>query len=69
MARKVARSAITGKFVNNAAAARWPKTTAFEYVGSGTNNAKTVNRSVETGKFVSNASAKRNPDSTISQRV
>lgn len=66
MGRSVNRSAATGKFVNNAAAARWPSKTIIEQVGKGTSNAQTVNRSASTGKFVSSTTAKKDPGGTIS---
>lgn len=69
MGRTVNRSAGSGRFVSNAAAARWPSKTTTERVGNGTSNAKTVNRSAATGQFVTDAAAKRNPGGTISQRV
>ena len=69
MGRSVNRSAKSGKFVSNAAAARWPSKTTTERVGSGTSNARTVNRSASTGEFVTARAAKDNPGGTISQRV
>jgi hypothetical protein len=69
MGRSVNRSAKSGKFVSNAAAARWPSKTTTERVGSGTGNARTVHRSASTGEFVTARAAKNNPGGTISQRV
>jgi hypothetical protein len=69
MGRTVNRSAGTGRFVSNAAAARWPGKTTTERVGSGTSNAHAVNRSAASGRFVTDATAARNPDGTIRQRV
>ena len=69
MGRTVNRSASTGRFVNNAAAARWPDKTTTERVGSGTSNARTVNRSASTGQFVTQQQANANPTGTIGQRV
>ncbi|NWL33577.1 ABC transporter ATP-binding protein [Paenarthrobacter nitroguajacolicus] len=52
-----------------AVAARRPSTTTVEFVGSGTNNSRTVNRSADSGRFVTAAAAKRNPGGTIKQKV
>lgn len=65
----VNRSARSGRFVSNAAAARWPGKTTTERVGSGTSNRTTVNRSASTGRFVTQRAADGNPGGTISQRV
>lgn len=69
MARSVRRSAHTGRFVGNAAAARWPGKTTTERVGSGTANSRSVYRSASTGRFVTEGTAKRNPGGTINQQV
>jgi hypothetical protein len=69
MARRVNRSAGTGRFVSKATASRNPKTTTTERVGKGTSNKTTVNRSAATGRFVEKSTAKRHPNTTISQRV
>lgn len=69
MGRTANRSAGSGRFVSNAAAARWPGKTTTERVGSGTSNSTTVNRSAASGRFVTENAAKRNPGGTISQRV
>lgn len=65
----VHRSAKSGRFVSNAAAARWPSKTTTERVGSGTGNSTTVHRSASSGRFVTKRAADGNPDGTISQRV
>lgn len=65
----VNRSAKSGRFVSNAAAARWPGKTTTERVGSGTSNNTTVHRSAATGRFVTKRTADGNPGGTISQRV
>jgi hypothetical protein len=65
----VHRSAKSGRFVSNAAAARWPSKTTTERVGSGTSNSTTVHRSASSGRFVTKRTADGNPDGTISQRV
>lgn len=67
--RSVNRSAGSGRFVSNAAAARWPSKTTTEHVGAGTGNSHSVNRSASTGRFVTEATARRNPGGTINQQV
>lgn len=69
MARSVNRSARSGRFVTKATAARSPRTTTTERVGSGTANSRSVNRSASTGRFVTQATARRNPGGTITQKV
>jgi len=69
MGRSVNRSASSGRFVSNAAAARWPSKTTTERVGSGTSNKTTVHRSASSGQFVTKRTADGNPGGTISQRV
>lgn len=69
MARKVNRSAISGRFISNAAAARWPGKSTTERVGSGTGNSRTVTRSAVTGQFVPHGRGDTNPNGTIRQRV
>lgn len=69
MGRTVNRSARTGKFVSNAAVARWPGKTTTERVGRGTSNNRTVYRSAKTGRFITKSTALRNPEGTIQQRV
>lgn len=69
MAKTVHRSARTGRFVGNAAVARWPSKTTTERVGNGTGNNRTVYRSASTGEFVTEGQARRDPGGTISQRV
>jgi hypothetical protein len=67
--RSVSRSARSGRFVTKAHAARSPRTTTTERVGSGTANNRTVTRSATTGRFVTKQSVTRNPGGTISQKV
>lgn len=69
MARTVNRSALSGRFVSKASAARWPGKTVSERVGRGTSNTTQVHRSASTGRFVTGSAAKRNPGGTIGQRV
>lgn len=67
MARKVNRSASTGRFVKASTAKRHPKTTVTETVGGGSSRA--VYRSAITGKFVKQSTAERHPSNTIRQEV
>lgn len=67
MARKVNRSASTGRFVKAATAARNPRSTTTEVVGTG--GKRTVYRSATTGRFVTASTAKRSPRTTIKQGV
>ncbi|PWF79491.1 ABC transporter ATP-binding protein [Kocuria rosea] len=69
MARRVNRSARTGRFVSNAAAARWPGKTTRESVGRGTSNQHTVTRSATTGRFVPKGLGDSDPGGSIRQRV
>ena len=66
MARSVNRSARTGRFVSNAAAARWPGKTTTERVGRGTGNSRTVYRSAYTGEFITPNQARRDPGGSMS---
>lgn len=60
------RSAITGRYISNAAAARHPRTTVTE---RGANNSSgTHHRSSITGHFVTGATANRHPDTTVTER-
>ncbi|SUE07796.1 Uncharacterised protein [Rhodococcus erythropolis] len=69
MTGKVNRSTISGRFISNAAAARWPATTVRESVGNGTSNAIAVTRSSSTGRFVTSRNGDGNPSGTMRQRV
>ena len=68
-ARSINRSATSGRFVSQAAAARWPSRTTTERVGRGTSNTRAVNRSAATGRFVKASTAAKHPESTITQKV
>ncbi|MHA0036618.1 hypothetical protein [Deinococcus sp. PESE-13] len=60
------RSAITGRYISNAAAARHPNTTVVE---RGSNNSNgTHHRSAVTGQFVTEAYASRNPKTTVTEK-
>ena len=58
-----ARSAITGRYVSKATAARHPRTTVVE---TGSNRSSgTHHRSAITGRYVTSATAKRSPNVTV----
>ncbi len=60
-----ARSAITGRFVTKATAARHPRTTV---VNSGSNRGSgTAYRSAITGKYVTKGTATRHPNTTVTE--
>lgn len=61
-----ARSAISGKYISKAAAARHPRTSVVE---SSTNHGKgTHHRSAITGHFVKPATAARHPNTTVTEK-
>lgn len=60
------RSAITGRFISNAAAARHPRTTVVERGSSRSHG--DLNRSAISGRFVTDATARRHPDTTVTER-
>lgn len=61
------RSAISGRYISKAAAARHPKTSVREAPGpnrgSGTNH-----RSAITGRFISGAAAARHPKTSLTEK-
>lgn len=59
------RSAITGRFVSKATAARWPNTTVRE--SGGKNSGGTRHRSAISGQFVTEGTAKRHPNTTVTE--
>jgi hypothetical protein len=65
MARGNHRSAITGRYVSRATAARHPRTTVTE--SSGNRSAGTHHRSATTGRYVSAATAARHPRTTVTE--
>lgn len=67
--RSVSRSARSGRFVTKAHAARSPRTTTTERVGSGTSNNRSVTRSATSGRFVTKRWGNENPGGTINQKV
>lgn len=60
------RSAITGRYIGKAAAARHPRTSVTE---SGANRSSgTHHRSAITGKFVTERTATRHPKTTVTEK-
>ncbi len=60
------RSAITGRYVNGAAAARHPRTTVTEH---GSNHSSgTHHRSAITGRYMNGAAAARHPRTTVTEQ-
>jgi hypothetical protein len=61
-----ARSAVTGRYVSKATAARHPRTTVVE---TGRNNSSGEHhRSAITGHYVTEATAKRHPNTTVTEK-
>jgi len=60
------RSAITGRYLSNASAARHPRTSVTETGGNKGSGAH--NRSSITGRYLSNAAAARHPNTSITER-
>ena len=63
---KTSRSAITGRYVTSATAARHPRTTVTESGGNHSNG--THSRSAITGRYVTPATAARHPRTTVIER-
>lgn len=61
-----ARSAISGRYVSRATAARHPRTTVTEHGGN--HSSGTHSRSAITGRYVTAATAKRHPNTTTTER-
>lgn len=60
------RSAITGRYISNAAAARHPRTSITE---SGANRSSgTHHRSSISGRFITPAAAARHPNTSVTER-
>lgn len=60
-----ARSAITGRYVSRATAARHPRTTVVEH---GRNRGSVAaSRSAITGRYVTPATARRHPNTTVTE--
>ena len=66
MSKGHSRSAITGRYVTPATAARNPKTTVTERGGN--HSSGTHHRSAVTGRYVTEATAARNPKTTVTER-
>lgn len=61
-----ARSAISGKYISAASAARQPRTSVVE---KGSNHgAGTHHRSAITGRYVTGATAQRRPNTTVTEQ-
>lgn len=61
-----ARSAITGRYISKAAAARHPRTAVVESGGS-SKSSGTSSRSAITGRYVTKGTARRHPNTTITE--
>jgi len=60
-----ARSAITGRYVSRATAARHPRTTVVE--SGGNRGSGTHHRSSITGRYVTGSTAQRHPNTTVTE--
>lgn len=60
------RSAITGRYISKAAAARHPKTSVTESSG-GNQSSGTHHRSAITGLYISEAAAARHPNTSVTE--
>ncbi|SCX60554.1 hypothetical protein SAMN03159343_4117 [Klenkia marina] len=68
MAKGHHRSAISGRYISSAAAARHPRTSVTES-GSGANRSSgTHHRSAITGHFISSAAAARHPSTSVTEQ-
>lgn len=66
MARGHHRSAISGRYISGAAAARHPRTSVTE---TGSNrSAGTHNRSAISGRYISDAAAARHPNTSVTEK-
>lgn len=60
------RSGITGRYISNAAAARWPRTSVRE---TGPNQSSGMHhRSTVTGEFITGVQAARNPNTSVTEK-
>ncbi len=66
MAKGHSRSAISGRYISKAAAARHPRTSVTERGGN--TGTGTRNRSAITGRYVTPAAAARHPNTTVTER-
>ncbi|MDD7921246.1 hypothetical protein [Actinomycetospora callitridis] len=60
------RSAKTGRYISNAAAARRPRTSVREKPGPNQSTA-TAHRSASSGRYVTGRTAKRDPGGTVTE--
>lgn len=60
------RSAITGRYISKAAAARHPKTSVTETGGNSSSG--THHRSAISGRYISAAAAARHPNTSVTER-
>lgn len=60
-----ARSAISGRYISKAAAARHPRTTVLETGGN--KGSATTHRSSISGRYVTRGTARRCPDTTVTE--
>jgi hypothetical protein len=68
-AKAASKSSRSGRFVTKVHAARSPRTTTTERVGSGTANNRTVTRSGTTGRFVTTSPGDQNPAGAVTSRT
>jgi hypothetical protein len=61
------RSAITGRFISNAAAARHPRT-SVSVPSSANQSSGTHHRSAITGHYITPAAAARHPNTSVTER-
>jgi len=66
MAKGHHRSAISGRYISKAAAARHPRTSVTE--GGSNRSAGTHHRSAITGRFIRAAAAARHPNTSVTER-
>lgn len=65
MAKGRSRSAVTGRYISRAAAARHPRTSVTE---SGANKSSgKAHRSAISGRYVTGATARRRPNTTVTE--
>lgn len=60
------RSAISGRYISNAAAARHPRTTVREAPGPNRSTA-IAHRSATSGRYVTDRTARKNPNGTVTE--
>jgi hypothetical protein len=65
MGKGRSRSAITGRYISRAAAARHPKTSVTEHGGN--KGSGTRHRSAVTGRYISKAPAARYPKTSVTE--